>query len=130
MISSAPSPVSTTFEVGFSHQTGKQKERGRRGAQDRRFSVPDHIREYRTDAVVGAGGHAVLGLQAFDGQLLKVAFVEAPVAETHRKGAQPVVEMVFDQGAGVGAVDAAAQVGAHRHVGPAGGCAWHPGSAL
>ncbi len=79
--------------------------------------MPDDLGQILADVPIGATDHGMLGRKRLDGRFLKRRLVEPAVGETHRKGPQPVVEPLFHQGRDVGAVQAAAEVGADRHVG-------------
>ena len=78
--------------------------------------MPDDPGKDLPDIAFRAAAFTVFGAQSGHRFPLVGAFIEARIRESHRKGAQPVVEMALDQSARKGAVQAAAQVGPHRYI--------------
>lgn len=72
----------------LANKARKLVERGRRGAQDRPFHVPDHRRKGSCDVLGPAGYCVMLRAQRPHHCLLKIAFVEFGVIESDGEGAQ------------------------------------------
>ena len=106
------------LKIALAHQFGKH-EKGCGGcSDDGRFRMPDDFGENGADVIFRAAHILMIGFKGSNGNGLIGRFIEALVGETNRKGAEPVVEILFDQGTDIGAVNPPAEVGADRYIRP------------
>ena len=106
------------LEIALANQFGEHEKGRGGGSDDRRFRMPDDFRENGPDVFFRAAHILMVGFKGSNRNGLESRFIEALVGETDRKGAEPIVEILFDQGTDIGAVNSPTQVSADRHIRP------------
>src|SRR5439155_27237917 len=104
------------LELAVAHELGKEKHRDGRGAEHRSFRVPDHLGKITSDVGVGGEHDLVVRPQKLRHAPLEFAFVKLRVAESNGKGVEAIAGELANDGGDGGRINAAAQIGAHRHV--------------
>src|SRR5580658_687338 len=102
--------------AALAHQPRQKIERSWSRAQDRFFGVPDHVRKYFGDLILGAADVLVLAVQKAYRLLLEGAFIEFGVVKRDREGPKLGVRKLLDQCRGNSRVQPAAEVSAYRDI--------------